>query len=132
MSKQIFRGFWVTERYRYQIVSKSSKKFLDLNIGVQGNLSFWTAFYTIIYLIFSVTWKKVFIKIPITKTNCFCKMIDRQNTFSLISRRYHCQRFVPTCHEQDFFVEWRCVVITITLQRNLKESFHNLLNIPTV
>ena len=30
----------MTERYRYQIVSESSKKFLDLNVGVQGNLSF--------------------------------------------------------------------------------------------
>ena len=40
MSKQILRRFWVTERYRYQIVSESSKKFMDLNIGVQGNLSF--------------------------------------------------------------------------------------------
>ena len=134
MSKQILRGFWVTERYRYQIVSKKSKKFLDLNVGVQGNISFWTTFYTIIYLILSVAWKKIFIKIPIIMTNCFCEMVDRRKAFSLISSRYHCQRFLPTrWREQDFFVEWRCaVVITITLQYNLKESFHDLLNIPTV
>ena len=133
MAKQILRGFWVTERYRYHILSKLSKKFLDLKKKVQGSLSSWATFYTIIYLLLSVAWKKIFIKIPIMMTNCFSEMVDQRKAFSLISRLCYCQRFLPTRHEQDLFVEWRCaVVITITLQRNLKQPFHNLLNKPTV
>ena len=124
MSKQILRGFWVTERYKYQIVSKSSKKFVDLNIGVQGNLSFWKIVYTIVYLLLSVAWKKFFIKIPIIMTNCFCGMVNRRKVFSLTYRGYNCQGFSPTRCEQDFFVEWRrAVVITTALQRNLKKCF---------
>ena len=47
MSKQILRGFWVIEMYRYPIVSESSKNFLNLNIGIQGNLSFERVFITL-------------------------------------------------------------------------------------
>ena len=63
--------------------------------------------------------------------NCFCCMVDRRKTFSLISRRDHCRRpspsrisdtlwagFEPAQSLSSGFVGWSCaVVITTTPQR---------------
>ena len=123
MSKRMFRGFWVTERYRYQTVSESSKKFLSLNIGVQGNLSFWKTVYTIIYLLLSVAWKKILKKYWSWWRIVFTEWLTHERRLFLCpGDRYHCQRFSPTRRQQYFFVEWRCaVVIRTKLQRNLIE-----------
>ena len=65
--------------------------------------------------------------------NCFCDMVDRQNTFSLISNRDYCQRsspswisdtpwaeFEPAQNLSSCLVEWSFeVVITTTPQRRL-------------
>ena len=63
--------------------------------------------------------------------NCFCGMVDRRITFSLISSRDHCQRFSPSRISDRLragvepaqnlslgLVEWRCAaVITTTARR---------------
>ena len=49
--------------------------------------------------------------------NCFCGMVDRRKTFSLLFRRGHCQRSLPsqspthleqvwTCTEPEFWLSW--------------------------
>ena len=49
--------------------------------------------------------------------NCFCGMVDRRKSFSLISNRDHCQRSLPsqisntlwsvwTCAEPEFRITW--------------------------
>ena len=64
--------------------------------------------------------------------NCFCGMIDRRKSFSLISSRDHFQRsspsrisdtsrarFEPAQNQSSGFVEWICaVVITATPQQS--------------
>ena len=64
--------------------------------------------------------------------NCFCRMVDRQQAFSLMSSRNHCQRFSPSQisdtpragfkfvqNLSSGFVEWICVVvITATPQHH--------------
>ena len=65
--------------------------------------------------------------------NCFCGMVDRRKTFSLISIRGHCQRssasrisdtpragFEPAQSLSLGLVEWSCaVVITMTPQHHI-------------
>ena len=59
--------------------------------------------------------------------NCFCGMVDRRKTFSLISSRDHCQRsspsrisntpragFEPAQNLSPDLVEWSCAVVTTT------------------
>ena len=62
--------------------------------------------------------------------NCFCGMVDRRKTFSLISSRDHCQRsspswisdtsragFEPAQSLSSGLVEWSCTVVITTTQR---------------
>ena len=70
--------------------------------------------------------------------NCFCGVLDRQKTFSLISSRDHCQRsspsrisdtpragFEPAQSLSSDLVKWSCaVVITTTPQRHMIDRVH--------
>ena len=70
--------------------------------------------------------------------NCFCGMVDRRKTFSLISSRDHCQRcstsrisdtpqagFEPAQNLSSGLVEWSCVVVITTTPRRHTTPRHH-------
>ena len=70
--------------------------------------------------------------------NCFCSMVDRRKTFSLISSRDHCQRsstsrisdtpqagFEPEQNLSSGLVEWNCVVVITTTPRRHTTPRHH-------
>ena len=78
---------------------------------------------------------KIFVNMMMMKMmmNCFCGMVDRRKTFSLISSRDHCQRsspsrisdtprvgFEPAQNLSSGLVEWSCAVVITTTPRRHK------------
>ena len=71
--------------------------------------------------------------------NCFCGIVNRRKTFSLISSRDHCQRsppsqisdtpragFEPALSLSSRLIEWSCaVVITTTPRRHVTTPRHH-------
>ena len=69
--------------------------------------------------------------------NCFCRMVDQQNSLSFISNRDHRQRFSssqtsdmpwaefePAWNPSSDFVQKTCAVVIITRQLNVLQSFY--------
>ena len=70
-------------------------------------------------------------RVMMMKMNCFCGIVDRRNTFSLISSRDHCPRsspsrisntprsgIEPTQKLSSGLVEWSCAVVKKNLKKN--------------
>ena len=75
-----------------------------------------------------------------TMMNCFCSMVDRRKTFSLISSRDHCQRsspswvsdtpragFEPAQSLSSDLLEWSCAVVITTTPRRHNIFYLNVL-----